>query len=909
MSGWQTLINGVSNRDIRNVLVLSTISGAQKFEIELRDVKNMNDIKHFDDVEIWAPVKDSVGGLRFDGTDDYIALANTLEMDSDDWAISWWMKYNTFWLNGWNRRKTLTLTGGSSGAQIDYVRYMSAFYASNMQNDFDDLRFTDVDGNPLDAWLESKVNGGSAKLWVKFPETPANGETIDYYMYYGNMLASNNWSAENTFPVSENFENGDTTDPDGFFVTSTNLASTDHPYNGTYGIKFPSGGTYQKSESLGSLSLDTTRIMFWVYCQDATSVLNDIVIADFGNGNTDKGARIQFNNGQINAFNWGVFAGISESYFVGDWKKVEIIQSATTYKVRISDGVWHGPYNNYGGQTLTSVDRVWIAGEDVSGYFDVFAVTPYVDNPPTTSFGSETYIHECIFSEFKLGNRGMISAAWSENRIQVISSTFGQYSKVFNIDDSITDNEWHHFVLDFSSTATKLYVDNILSDTDIANPDSAAFDINYIGYSQCSTAYGDALSASLADIRVFDNSVDVDEVERLYLGKYNNVPKAFYTLHQSSAEDDAIYDRFEFSHGTSYTGLSTKGALTLDTSPLNQFIAFKGRIDKIIPDYDTNTVVIAGRDYVGGLLKRACVESYTTQLRSYIVDDIVLKYGTDMTRREIDASPAGTTMSYLFKTSAWDAVVKCAKEDGYRFWCDVDKDFHYHVKGYLDSGITIEVGVSDILEYNVEESGSEVMNRVTIYGEETGGTQIIAMVEDLDSQEQYGGIFEKRLVDLSIETTDDAIQAGEKYLEEHAYVPEIVEMKLLGHENLVVGDLITLKIPDINIDGSYLIIEKQLAYPRGITTIKVAKYAKNLEGLIADMVDKILMIEKFFMEEGSAVTKIFRINESVDYTDRILIEKQATNDSFKIGIENWCVIGETKIGGRGGEWTTVYDSG
>lgn len=618
MAGWQVLIDGTGTRDMRTVSVLNTIAGAQKYEILLRDVTNMNNFNHFDDLEIWAPAKNPPGGLILDGTDDYIALANTLEMDSDDWAISWWMK-----------------------------------------------------------------------------------------------------------------------------------------------------------------------------------------------------------------------------------------RSAHDY--------------------------------------------------------------ECIFCKAVSAVSGHIEIDKTNNHIRIEASTNTAWSVEMDTGIDTSDGEWHHYVLVFAAASTKLYVDNTLADTETANSDAAKFDINYIGHaqSQIPYIYGDFLQGSIADVRVFDNAEDVDtsEVGRLYSGKYTTACKAFYALTQSSAEDDAIYDRFEGSHGTSYTGASTKGALAVDTSPLNQFIAFKGRTETIVPDYDTNTIAVAGRDYTGSLLTRACVESYTTQLRSYIVNDILLKYGTSMTRRSIDDSPAGDTLSYLFKTSAWDAVVKCAKDDAYRFWTDVDKDFHYHEKGYKDSGITLELGVDDILDYNINEMGSEVVNRVTIYGEESGGTQIIAMVEDLDSQNYYGGIFEKRIVDLSIETEADAIIVGDKYLNEHSYVLEIIEMKLLGNATLTAGELITLKIPDINIDGSYLIIEKQIHYPKGVTQIKVAKYAKNLEGLISDMVDKIMMLERFFMEEGSVVTKIHRVHENVLYTDRTIIDKRASNDSFKIGMDGWCTIGVTKIGGRGANWTSVYDSG
>lgn len=616
MAGWQLLIDNEGTRDMQSISVLDTIAGAKKCEMVLRDVTNMNSYKHFDDIEIWSPSTDPDGGLIFDGTDDYITLANTLEMDSDDWAISWWMKRST----------------------------------------------------------------------------------SDY---------------------------------------------------------------------------------------------------------------------------------------------------------------------------------------------------------------------ECIFSESKPGHAGMIEINKTTDRIRIESSTNAVWFGGLDAGINTADGEWHHYVIIFASTGTKLYVDGVYADSSSQNTDTAKFDIKYIGalQEQSPTVYGTAFNGSIAHIRIFNEAISTDEVANLYTGKYTNSAHAFYVLNQSSAEDDAIYDRYEISHGTSYTGASTKGALTVDTSPLNEFISFKGRIENLVPDYETDTLTVTGRDYIGGLLTRACVESYTTQLRSYIVNDILLKYGSDMSRRGITDSPAGDTLSYLFKTSAWNAITKCSKEDNYRFWVDVDKDFNYHESGYTDSGVTLTVGTDNILSYNINEMGTEIINRVTIYGEETAGTQIVAMVEDLDSQDYYGAINEKRLVDLSIETEADAIVIGDKYLDEHSYALEIIEIKLIGNETLTAGELITLVIPDLNISGSYLMIDKQLSYPKGYTSIKVAKYAKNLEGLISDMVDKILELEKFFMEETSTVTKIHRINESVLHNDKIIIDKRTSNDSFRIGVKDWCNIGATKIGGRGNSWVNVYDSG
>ncbi|MEA3281673.1 MAG: DUF2341 domain-containing protein [Euryarchaeota archaeon] len=110
-------------------------------------------------------------------------------------------------MSGWSKYKKIILTGGSSGAQTNYQLKLTVAYDSDMQADFDDLRFTQSDGTTLlDAWLESKTDSDTADVWVVFPTTPANGVEQTYYMYYGNPGASSYWDGAATFEFHDDFE-------------------------------------------------------------------------------------------------------------------------------------------------------------------------------------------------------------------------------------------------------------------------------------------------------------------------------------------------------------------------------------------------------------------------------------------------------------------------------------------------------------------------------------------------------------------------------------------------------------------------------------------------------------------------------------------------------------------------------
>src|SRR3989338_5829279 len=71
-----------------------------------------------------------------------------------------------WWDAGGSQRKPIAVTNAGS-THTDYAVRIAIPYASEMQNDFDDLRFTNAAGSPLDFWLEKKTDGTSAVVWVE----------------------------------------------------------------------------------------------------------------------------------------------------------------------------------------------------------------------------------------------------------------------------------------------------------------------------------------------------------------------------------------------------------------------------------------------------------------------------------------------------------------------------------------------------------------------------------------------------------------------------------------------------------------------------------------------------------------------------------------------------------------------
>jgi len=99
----------------------------------------------------------------------------------------------------WHYRKSISISVVVEGvAGTDYQMRIPVTYDSHMQTDFDDIRFTDDDGETLlDHWRETYTVSTSAVFWVEVADNLDSSQ--DIYMYYGNAGASTASNGKNTF--------------------------------------------------------------------------------------------------------------------------------------------------------------------------------------------------------------------------------------------------------------------------------------------------------------------------------------------------------------------------------------------------------------------------------------------------------------------------------------------------------------------------------------------------------------------------------------------------------------------------------------------------------------------------------------------------------------------------------------
>ena len=303
-----------------------------------------------------------------------------------------------WWNAAWSNRKNITLTGGASGAQTDYQLKLTIPYDSDMQTDFDDLRFTESDGTTLiDAWLESKTDSSTADIWVEFPTTPANGITEDYYIYYGNSGVSNIWNGNNTFIKFEDFES---------YINGENLHNVNSWHENNQYAVLTASNLQIKSGSLSGrwyrYGSDIRKGAFW----DFNTKTDDFIIEYDYKKQSDL---IIFGTCSDLTPSWGsstllnhvgklMHRTSSNTYidilnpFDFSWHKFTEIHhpSTKTFDLKINDGLtYNGSGLTYNQQEnpryLKFVDPTSNAGY-YEAFFDNIRIRKYASHPPTYSF-------------------------------------------------------------------------------------------------------------------------------------------------------------------------------------------------------------------------------------------------------------------------------------------------------------------------------------------------------------------------------------------------------------------------------------------------------------------------------------------------------------------------------------------
>jgi hypothetical protein len=298
----------------------------------------------------------------------------------------------TSWYNtSWTRRCPTTITNNMGTALSGYQVKVAVTYDSDMQPDFDDIRFVDSDGlTLLYHWRESYTASTAATFWVKVPSVPSGTKTI--YMYYGHPTVGSTSDGANTL---EFFDEGDQISS----WTTGNVGSGSAGQSLTIGNPAPS---YYANSADGSnyaymkrdIGLTTNRIIEFDMQTDTS--LGQYYVLDVAflvsSAGYGQNFRLEGRAGEKSgfaskdswtAFNWGTPASGS-AYSTGTWYKAKIEMDSSQAKGWIDGG-----YQSTSPYTLRTTAGNTFIGIEWSGRIDNIRVRKYASPEPITYVGSE----------------------------------------------------------------------------------------------------------------------------------------------------------------------------------------------------------------------------------------------------------------------------------------------------------------------------------------------------------------------------------------------------------------------------------------------------------------------------------------------------------------------------------------
>ena len=111
-------------------------------------------------------------------------------------------------MEGWQYQREIAIQENSGETLRDYqvlAELTGSDFPEEARPDGDDIRFTDVGGRELNYWIEEfDAESKRAKIWVKVPLIPANGEAR-VTMWYGNPSAESASDGEAVFEFFDDF--------------------------------------------------------------------------------------------------------------------------------------------------------------------------------------------------------------------------------------------------------------------------------------------------------------------------------------------------------------------------------------------------------------------------------------------------------------------------------------------------------------------------------------------------------------------------------------------------------------------------------------------------------------------------------------------------------------------------------
>lgn len=317
------------------------------------------------------------------------------------------------------------------------------------------------DNATVPCWMQSHVNGSWALIWIN--DTWSSDNSVQSYLYHGDMSATAAWDGWHTFSNYEDFENytiaADVSGLNGWTQAAGTLLTTyDLTYSQSkYGTLSTTGSYYRITPPMNASVNGTAHIRMMALNLSAGGPCMRVE-------STSSGLSLQLcmTSGYfMRRNNLGAWVNLTTptAYVPGTWYDVEFALTTTSTAILKIDGSVKEP--SFGGYaTGPGNNRTYFYTTGVPGYIDDLFTTTYYPIDPSYSFDTD---------ESNLGNVTIISPA--NNSVININGTTGYINYTFT--SSIYPYAYCTYVVDNDTLAHSFNYNPIyysVSDETIAIP-------------------------------------------------------------------------------------------------------------------------------------------------------------------------------------------------------------------------------------------------------------------------------------------------------------------------------------------------------------------------------------------------------------------------------------------------------
>lgn len=122
---------------------------------------------------------------------------------------------STWFDANWDKRKRVRVINPDATTYTNVAVKVNLVHEASMQNDFDDIRFTDSSGTTtIPYWRERFSTGVEAQFWVLVDTLPASG-VVELYAYYDNTTATTTSDANAVFVAVDTFDDNNISEYSG----------------------------------------------------------------------------------------------------------------------------------------------------------------------------------------------------------------------------------------------------------------------------------------------------------------------------------------------------------------------------------------------------------------------------------------------------------------------------------------------------------------------------------------------------------------------------------------------------------------------------------------------------------------------------------------------------------------------